>query len=78
MGQMNQPKKPGTILAGWLVKAEQGYYTGKQGRAFARWTPFPKFAKVYQRQRWAQSMATRLGGQAVPRTVPDGSTTKLP
>lgn len=77
MEQMNQPKVTTIVAAGWLIKTDQGYYTGKQRHVLERWTAFPQLAKVYQRQRWAQSMATRLGGQAVPRTGPDGSTTKL-
>ena len=74
MEQMNQPKVPGTVVAGWLVKADQGYYTGKQQRAFARWTPFPKLAKVYHRKRWAQTLAARLGGQAIPAVSPNADT----
>lgn len=68
MPQMNKPSETSTVRSGWLVKASQRYYTG-QPRAFERWTPFPKFAKVYQRFRWAQTMAERLGGQAVPRAA---------
>lgn len=66
MTPMNKPKVTTIVAAGWLVKTDQGYYTGQQRSAFERWTRFPKLAKVYQRQRWAQMMAARLGGQAVP------------
>ena len=55
--------------SGWLVKADEGYYTGNLRSALERWTVFPKFAKVYQRKRWAQTMADRLGGQVVPAPV---------
>lgn len=73
MTPMNKPKAPSTSSNGWLVKANQGYYTG-QPYALARWTPFPKLAKVYHRQRWAQTMATRLGGQAIPAVSPNADT----
>jgi len=77
MTPMNKPKVTTIVAAGWLIKTDQGYYTGKPRHALERWTPFPKLAKVYHRQRWAQSMATRFGGQAVPYPMPDASTTKL-
>lgn len=77
MGQMSKPKAPATTSAEWIIKAGQRYYTGQPRSPVECWTAFPKLAKVYQRQRWAQIMATRLGGQAVPRPVSDISTTKL-
>ena len=48
---------------GWLVKAGQGYYTGNLRSTLECWTAFPQLAKVYRRQRWAQTMAARLGGK---------------
>ena len=66
MPRVTKPKEHGAQPSGWLVKAGQGYYTGNGRSALERWTGFPKFAKVYQRKRWAQTMAERLGGQVVP------------
>jgi hypothetical protein len=60
-----KPKAPGVRQSGWLVKASQGYYTGNGRSALERWTVFPKFAKIYQRKRWAQTMEERLGGHVV-------------
>ncbi len=51
---------------GWLVKVGQRYYTGQLRSAVECWTTLPQLAKVYRRKRWAQTMAARLGGQAVP------------
>ena len=68
MPRETKPKEPGARPSGWLVKAGQGYYTGNLRSALESWTVFPKFAKVYQRKGWAQTMAERLGGQVVPAT----------
>jgi hypothetical protein len=51
--------------AGWVVKVHAHYYTGHGRSELERWTPFPKFAKRYRRQAWAQKIAEQLGGQAV-------------
>jgi hypothetical protein len=56
--------------SGWLVKTSQGYYTGNGPSALGTWTVFPKWAKVYHRQGWAQRMAERFGGQVVPVPEP--------
>jgi len=63
---VTKPKAPDVRPSGWLVKAGEGYYTGNVRSALERWTGFPHFAKVYQRQRWAQTLADRFGGQVVP------------
>jgi hypothetical protein len=55
--------KPAPV--GWLVQVHNRYYTGNGRSSFERWTPFPKFAKVYRRQGWAQKLATQWGGQIV-------------
>ncbi|CAN5864223.1 hypothetical protein BH24BAC1_BH24BAC1_40430 [soil metagenome] len=57
--------------AGWLVQVHNRYYTGNGRSSFERWTPFPKFAKVYRRKGWAQKITAQLGGQIV--TVADGA-----
>ncbi len=59
-------KETGALRSGWLIKADGDYYTGNVRSALERWTVFPQLAKVYQRKRWAQTMAERLGGQVVP------------
>lgn len=53
------------VPAGWMVQVRHDYYTGSGRSSLERWTPFPKFAKVYRRQGWAQKIATQLGGQVV-------------
>jgi len=63
---VTKPKATNRVPGGWLVKVGQGYYTGNRRSEFERWTVFPQFAKVYQRQGWAQTMAERLGGHVVP------------
>src|SRR4029450_6767857 len=50
--------------AGWVVKVYSHCYTGVGRSELERWTPFPKFAKRYQRQAWAKKIAAQLGGQA--------------
>jgi hypothetical protein len=57
---------PNAAPSGWLVKTSQGYYTGNGPSSLETWTAFPKWAKVYHRQGWAQRMADRFGGQVVP------------
>lgn len=69
MPPVTKSKETNPLPGGWLVKAGQGYYTGNLRSALESWTVFPKFAKVYQRKRWAQTMADRLGGQVVPATA---------
>ncbi len=66
MPRVTKLNEPAPLALGWLVKAGSGYYTGNVRSAFECWTVFPQFAKVYQRKRWAQTMADRLGGQVVP------------
>ncbi len=66
MPRVTKPKEPGARPSGWLIKAGEGYYTGQPRSAIECWTSFPQLAKVYQRQRWAHTMADRLGGQVVP------------
>lgn len=50
---------------GWMIQAGQSYYTGNTRSPLETWSLFPKFAKVYKHKRWAQTIAARLGGQAV-------------
>jgi hypothetical protein len=69
MQRVTKPNEIGALAGGWLVKTGQSYYTGNRRSALESWTVFPKFAKVYQRKRWAQTMAERIGGQAVPATA---------
>jgi hypothetical protein len=52
--------------ASWLVHVQGRYYTGSGRSPLERWTPFPKFAKRYRRQAWAQKIAAQFDGQAVP------------
>ena len=65
MRQVVNPKERKPSPAGWLVKVRHRYYTGNGRSEIERWTPFPKFAKVYSRKAWAQKMADQLGGQTV-------------
>ena len=59
------PMKRRPAPAGWVIKVHAHYYTGSTRSEFERWTPFPKFAKIYKRQAWAKKIAEQLGGQAV-------------
>jgi hypothetical protein len=59
-----------TAPVGWVVRTSQGYYTGKGRSQIERWTAFPKLAKVYTRQGWAQKIAERFGGKIVPVRKP--------
>jgi hypothetical protein len=58
-------REPKGALNGWLIRTSQGYYTGNQRSVLECWTPFPKFAKRYRRQAWAQKIAAQFDGQAV-------------
>lgn len=51
--------------SGWMVKADRRYYTGNRRSPLETWSPFQKFAKVYKHKGWAQTMAARIGGQAI-------------
>jgi hypothetical protein len=68
--------------SGWLVKTRQGYYTGNRRSELESWTTFPRWAKVYHRQGWAQKVAARLAGQVIPVAAPAHATpaepTRLP
>jgi hypothetical protein len=63
------------VPSGWMVKTSQGYYTGDPRSELERWTPFPRWAKVYHRHGWAQKMAVRLAGQVLPVAPPVQSAT---
>jgi hypothetical protein len=60
MQHITKTNETGALPGGWIVKSGQGYYTGNRRSALESWTLFPKFAKVYQRKRWAKTMAERL------------------
>jgi hypothetical protein len=72
MRKVVAPIKRRPAPAGWLVKVHAHYYTGSGRSELERWTPFPKFAKVYRRHAWAKKIAEQLGGQAIP-VAPPGS-----
>jgi hypothetical protein len=65
MQKAGSPRVGKPAPAGWLVQVRSRYYTGHGHSQFEQWTPFPRFAKVYRRQAWAQKIAAQLGGQAV-------------
>jgi hypothetical protein len=54
-----------TVPAGWMIQVGREYYTGNVRSSIERWTPFPKFAKVYRRKAWAQKIAAQLGSGVV-------------
>lgn len=62
--------------SGWMIQAGQSYYTGNPRSPLETWSPFPKFAKIYKHKRWAQTMATRVGGQAVLAEKPTSGTSQ--
>jgi hypothetical protein len=64
--------------SGWLVKTGQGYYTDNGRSELERWTAFPRWAKVYHRQGWAQKVAARLAGQVIPVASPAPEATAAP
>lgn len=70
MALMSKRSEPDHSLSGWIIKAGHRYYTGQPRSPVECWTAFPQLAKVYQRKRWAQTMAARLGGQAIPAVTP--------
>jgi hypothetical protein len=65
MGKVEDASMVKPAPAGWLVQVRSRYYTGHGHSQFERWTPFPRFAKVYRRRAWAQKIAAQLGGQVV-------------
>lgn len=66
------------VPSGWIVKTRQGYYTGNQRSELERWTVFPRLAKVYHRQGWAQKVAMHLAGQVIPIAAPGHNATAAP
>jgi hypothetical protein len=64
--------------SGWMIQVGQSYYTGNTRSPLETWSAFPKFAKVYTHKRWAQTIAARLGGQAVQaEKSPSGGSQEL-
>lgn len=65
MPQAEDVITPAPPAVSWVVHVQGRYYTGSGRSPLERWTAFPKFAKRYRRQAWAQKIAAQLGGQAV-------------